>query len=94
MRIWLVFLFATGGIGGVHRGAETTFDVSADLEELAHIRCRSLRWRQGLLDLPKTLEYLETGGVPVIGYRTGEFPAFWSRSMACLFRYASIPCRK
>jgi pseudouridine-5'-phosphate glycosidase len=73
-------VFATGGIGGVHRGAETSFDVSADLEELAQtpvaVVCAGAK---ALLDLPKTLEYLETGGVPVIGYRTDEFPAFWSR---------------
>jgi pseudouridine-5'-phosphate glycosidase len=74
-------VFATGGIGGVHRGAETTFDISADLEELARtpvaVVCAGAK---ALLDLPKTLEYLETRGVPVIGYRTDEFPAFWSRS--------------
>jgi len=74
-------VFATGGIGGVHRGAETTFDISADLEELARtsvaVVCAGAK---ALLDLPKTLEYLETRGVPVIGYRTSEFPAFWSRS--------------
>ncbi|SPF56537.1 conserved hypothetical protein [Candidatus Sulfopaludibacter sp. SbA4] len=74
-------VFATGGIGGVHRGAEASFDISADLEELAStpvaVVCAGAK---ALLDLPKTLEYLETRGVPVIGYRTGEFPAFWSRS--------------
>ena len=74
-------VFATGGIGGVHRGAESTFDISADLEELARtsvaVVCAGAK---ALLDLPKTLEYLETRGVPVIGYRTDEFPAFWSRS--------------
>src|SRR5579862_6886160 len=74
-------VFATGGIGGVHRGAENTFDISADLEELARtpvaVVCAGAK---ALLDLPKTLEYLETRGVPVIGYRTSEFPAFWSRS--------------
>jgi pseudouridylate synthase len=74
-------VFATGGIGGVHRGAESTFDISADLEELARtpvaVVCAGAK---ALLDLPKTLEYLETRGVPVIGYRTAEFPAFWSRS--------------
>jgi pseudouridylate synthase len=73
-------VFATGGIGGVHRGAETSFDISADLEELAQtpvaVVCAGAK---ALLDLPKTLEYLETRGVPVIGYRTDEFPAFWSR---------------
>jgi pseudouridine-5'-phosphate glycosidase len=74
-------VFATGGIGGVHRGAEASFDISADLEELARtsvaVVCAGAK---ALLDLPKTMEYLETRGVPVIGYRTSEFPAFWSRS--------------
>ena len=74
-------VFATGGIGGVHRGAEHTFDISADLEELARtpvaVVCAGAK---ALLDLPKTLEYLETRGVPVVGYQTDEFPAFWSRS--------------
>jgi pseudouridine-5'-phosphate glycosidase len=73
-------VFATGGIGGVHRGAESTFDISADLEELACTPVAVVSaGAKALLDLPKTLEYLETGGVPVIGYQTGEFPAFWSR---------------
>jgi len=74
-------VFATGGIGGVHRGAAQTLDISADLEELAQtpvaVVCAGAK---ALLDLPKTLEYLETRGVPVVGYRTNEFPAFWSRS--------------
>jgi len=74
-------VFATGGIGGVHRGAAASFDISADLEELAStpvaVVCAGAK---ALLDLAKTLEYLETRGVPVIGYRTREFPAFWSRS--------------
>ena len=74
-------VFATGGIGGVHRGAESSFDISADLEELARtpvaVVCAGAK---ALLDLAKTLEYLETRGVPVVGYRTNEFPAFWSRS--------------
>jgi len=73
-------LFATGGIGGVHRGAERTWDVSADLEELAAtdvaVVCTGAK---AILDLPKTLEYLETKGVPVIGYQTSELPAFYSR---------------
>ena len=73
-------VFATGGIGGVHRGAETSFDVSADLDELAQTPVAVVSaGAKALLDLPKTLEYLETRGVPVIGYRTDEFPAFWSR---------------
>ena len=74
-------LFATGGIGGVHRGAEVSFDISADLEELARtpvaVVCAGAK---AILDLPKTLEVLETRGVPVIGYGTGDFPAFWTRS--------------
>jgi pseudouridylate synthase len=74
-------VFATGGIGGVHRGAETTLDVSADLDELARtpvaVVCAGAK---ALLDLPKTLEVLETRGVPVICYRSDEFPAFWSRN--------------
>ncbi len=74
-------LFATGGIGGVHRGAERDFDVSADLEELARtpvvVVCSGAK---SILDLPKTLEVLETKGVPVCGWRTDEFPAFYTRS--------------
>ncbi len=73
-------IFATGGIGGVHRGAETTMDISADLEELAHtpvmVICAGAK---AILDLPLTLEYLETHGVPVLGYGTEELPAFYSR---------------
>jgi pseudouridine-5'-phosphate glycosidase len=72
-------VFATGGIGGVHRGAESSFDISADLEELAAtgvaVICAGAK---SILDLPKTLEYLETKGVPVIGYRCDEFPAFYT----------------
>lgn len=74
-------VFATGGIGGVHRGAEQTMDVSADVYELARtpvaVVCAGAK---ALLDLPKTLEVLETLGVPVAGYGTCEFPAFWSRA--------------
>ncbi len=73
-------VFATGGIGGVHRGMETTLDVSADLDELGRtpvtVVCAGAK---ALLDLPRTLEYLETRGVTVVGYRTDRFPAFWSR---------------
>ncbi len=73
-------VFATGGIGGVHRGAETTMDISADLEELAHtpvmVICAGAK---SILDLGLTLEYLETKGVPVIGYGTEELPAFYTR---------------
>lgn len=73
-------VFATGGIGGVHRGAETTMDISADLEELAHtdvtVICAGAK---SILDLGLTLEYLETKGVPVLGYQTKELPAFYTR---------------
>ena len=73
-------IFATGGIGGVHRGAETTMDISADLEELAQtpvmVVCAGAK---AILDLGLTLEYLETKGVPVIGYQTDELPAFYTR---------------
>ncbi|HEY9070221.1 MAG TPA: pseudouridine-5'-phosphate glycosidase [Candidatus Ozemobacteraceae bacterium] len=72
--------FATGGIGGVHRGGEMTFDVSADLEELARTPVAVISaGAKAILDLPKTLEYLETAGVPVVGFGTDEFPAFYSR---------------
>lgn len=76
-----VKVFATGGIGGVHRGVERTQDVSADLTELARTPIIVVSaGAKAILDLPKTLEYLETQGVPVVGYRTREFPAFYSRS--------------
>ncbi|MBV1704352.1 MAG: pseudouridine-5'-phosphate glycosidase [Hyphomicrobiales bacterium] len=76
-----IAVFATGGIGGVHRGAETTFDVSADLGELARSRVGVVcAGAKSILDLPKTLEVLETQGVPVVGYGTREFPAFHSRT--------------
>ena len=72
-------VFATGGIGGVHRGAERSFDVSADLEELARTPvCVVCAGAKNILDLAKTLEYLETRGVPVIGYGTATFPAFYT----------------
>jgi pseudouridine-5'-phosphate glycosidase len=74
-------VFATGGIGGVHRGAESSWDVSADLPEFAQTNVAVVSaGAKAILDLPKTLEYLETAGVPVIGYQTSEFPAFYSRS--------------
>jgi pseudouridine-5'-phosphate glycosidase len=74
-------VFATGGIGGVHRGAETSFDISADLEELARTQVAVVcAGAKSILDLPKTLEYLETRGVPVIGYGTDTLPAFFCRS--------------
>ncbi len=72
--------FATGGIGGVHRGAETSFDISADLEELATtnvaVICAGIK---SILDLKLTMEYLETKGIPVIGYRVDKLPAFYTR---------------
>ncbi|GGH57011.1 pseudouridine-5-phosphate glycosidase [Frigidibacter albus] len=74
-------VFATGGIGGVHRGAELSFDISADLRELAHSRVTVVAaGAKAILDLPKTLEVLETLGVPVIAVGQDEFPAFWSRA--------------
>jgi pseudouridylate synthase len=73
--------FATGGIGGAHRGAESTFDISADLEELARTPVGVISaGAKAILDIPKTLEYLETRGVPVIGYGTDSFPLFYTRS--------------
>jgi pseudouridine-5'-phosphate glycosidase len=73
-------IFATGGIGGVHRGAERSFDISADLQELAHtdvaVVCAGVK---SILDLGLTLEYLETYGVPILGYKTKEFPAFYTQ---------------
>lgn len=74
-------VFATGGMGGVHRGAGESFDVSADLTEMTRSNVALVTaGAKAILDLPLTLERLETDGVPVIGYRTGEFPAFYSRS--------------
>ncbi len=75
-----ISVFATGGIGGVHRGAEQSFDISADLDELARtgviVVCAGAK---AILDIPKTLEVLETRGVPVVTYDSENFPAFWSR---------------
>jgi pseudouridine-5'-phosphate glycosidase len=75
-----IAVFATGGIGGVHRGAEASFDISADLLELSRtpvaVVCAGAK---SILDIPKTLEVLETHGVPVVGYRTSAFPAFYAR---------------
>jgi pseudouridylate synthase len=77
-------VFATGGIGGVHRGAQQSFDVSADLQELARtsvaVVCAGAK---SILDLPLTLEYLETHGVPVVGYRTDSLPAFFTVDSDC-----------
>ncbi len=73
-------VFATGGIGGVHRGAQETFDISADLQELAHTNVAVIcAGAKSILDIGLTLEYLETQGVPVIGYQTDEMPAFYTR---------------
>lgn len=75
-----ISVFATGGIGGVHRGAETTMDISADLEELARTPvCVVCAGAKSILDLALTMEYLETKGVTVIGYGTDELPAFFTR---------------
>lgn len=73
-------VFATGGVGGVHRGAETTFDISADLQELAHTNVAVVcAGAKSILDIGLTLEYLETMGVPVVGFETDEMPAFYTR---------------
>jgi len=75
-----IHFFATGGIGGVHRGGQQTFDISADLEEFAQtdvaVICAGAK---AILDIPLTLEYLETAGVTVLGYQTDDFPAFYTR---------------
>jgi pseudouridine-5'-phosphate glycosidase len=79
-RLAGIAVFATGGIGGVHRGAETSFDISADLEELAQTPVTVVAsGAKAILDLPKTLEALETRGVPVIAFGQDALPAFWSR---------------
>ena len=79
-----IIFFATGGIGGVHRGARQTFDISADLEELAQtdvtVICAGAK---AILDIPLTLEYLETSGVTVLGFQSDDFPAFYSRKSGC-----------
>ena len=75
-----VKVFATGGIGGVHRGAQQTFDISADLQELAHTNVAVIcAGAKSILDIGLTLEYLETQGVPVVGFGTDELPAFYTR---------------
>lgn len=75
-----VKVFATGGIGGVHRGAQETFDISADLQELANTNVAVVcAGAKSILDIGLTLEYLETNGVPVVGFCTEEFPAFYTR---------------
>ena len=84
-RLSGISVFVTGGIGGVHRENEKTMDISADLTELAQtnvaVVCAGVK---SILDIPRTLEYLETQGVPVIGYQTAEFPAFYMPSSGSL----------
>ncbi|KAI5053987.1 hypothetical protein GOP47_0031120, partial [Adiantum capillus-veneris] len=84
-----IHIFVTGGIGGVHRGGENTMDVSSDLTELGRtpvaVICAGIK---SILDIPRTLEYLETQGVPVVGYGVEEFPAFFTRKSGC-----KVPCR-
>lgn len=81
-------IFATGGIGGVHRGVEYTLDISADLQELARTNVAVVcAGAKSILDLPRTLEYLETMGIPVLGYGTHEFPAFYTRSSGLTVDY-------
>ena len=86
-RLAGIEVFVTGGIGGVHRGAETSFDISADLQELARtpvaVVCAGAK---SILDLALTLEYLETRGVPVIGFGTSMFPAFHARLAKYAYR--------
>ena len=80
-----ISVFATGGIGGVHRGAEFSFDVSQDLSALAEIPMVVVSaGAKAILDLPKTIEMMETLGITVVGYQTGEFPAFYSRESGIL----------
>ncbi|WP_028034664.1 pseudouridine-5'-phosphate glycosidase [Chelativorans sp. J32] len=79
-----ISVFATGGIGGVHQGAEKSFDISSDLDELARTPVIVVSaGPKAILDIPKTLEVLETRGVPVVGFGTDAMPAFWSRSSPC-----------
>lgn len=81
-------VFATGGIGGVHRGAPETFDISADLQELAHTNVAVIcAGAKSILDIGLTLEYLESNGVPVVGYQTEEMPAFYTRGSGFKLEY-------
>jgi pseudouridine-5'-phosphate glycosidase len=87
-RLASIQVFVTGGIGGVHRHAEQTFDISADLQELARTNVAVVSaGAKAILDLPLTLEYLETMGVPVLGYHTEEFPAFYTRTSGLPVNY-------
>jgi len=89
-RLARIRVFATGGIGGVHRGGDVSMDISADLPELAKTRVAVVcAGAKSILDLPKTLEYLETHGVPVIGYQSGEFPSFHSRESGLSLEHAA-----
>ena len=82
-------VFVTGGIGGVHRGAQETMDISADLQELAKTNVTVIcAGAKAILDLPLTLEYLETMGVPVLGFQTNELPAFYSRKSGLKVDYS------
>ena len=87
-RLAGIEVFVTGGIGGVHRGAERSFDISADLQELAATNVAVVSaGAKAILDLPLTMEYLETQGVPVLGYQTDEFPAFYTRTSGIPVNY-------
>ena len=82
-------VFVTGGIGGVHKGAQETFDISADLQELAHTNVTVVcAGAKAILDLPLTLEYLETQGVPVLGYKSENLAAFYSKDSGLKLDYA------
>ena len=81
-------VFVTGGIGGVHKGAQQTFDISADLQELAHTNVTVVcAGAKAILDLPLTLEYLETQGVPVLGYKSKNLAAFYSKDSGLALDY-------
>lgn len=88
-------VFVTGGVGGVHRGAQETFDISADLEELAKtdvtVICAGCK---AILDLPLTMEYLETKGVPVLGYQTNELPDFYTRHSGIMLEHSIKDARE
>ena len=87
-RLAGIHVFVTGGIGGVHRHAEHTFDISADLQELAKTNVAVVSaGAKAILDLPLTLEYLETLGVPVLGYQTDELPAFYTKNSGIALNY-------
>lgn len=88
-------VFVTGGAGGVHRGATETFDISADLQELAKTNVSVVcAGTKAILDLPLTLEYLETYGVPVLGYQTAEFPSFYTRHSGLALDYEVDSCEE